>query len=329
MVGPKKYHFVYQTTNIINGKSYIGVHSTSNLNDGYLGCGFYRGYNVSKHKGKRGLKGAIAKYGVDNFYMSPIEFFNTPEEAYKEEKRLVNKYWVMSDSNYNLATGGVYSGKSPMTKEQRKMLIELHSKSFVVVNILTSDTYYVKNLLEWARLYFPEELYIPNTNKHNNKNKGTCNLYSVASGKTRLVNNKWWACHISDWKGKPIIKPRKKPKVRKGYVKDVSSLKYTNITLINPKGKKVIVSNLYQFANSQGLDYSSLVKLINGKISHLRYWTINLLNHHKVVSYFLKEGKLVRITSIKRYCKEIGMCPKGLYKLKSGKILKYKDYERV
>ena len=34
-----KYHFVYITTNTINGKQYVGDHSTNNINDHYLGSG--------------------------------------------------------------------------------------------------------------------------------------------------------------------------------------------------------------------------------------------------------------------------------------------------
>jgi len=32
-------HYTYITTNLINGKQYVGDHSTDNLEDGYLGSG--------------------------------------------------------------------------------------------------------------------------------------------------------------------------------------------------------------------------------------------------------------------------------------------------
>ena len=36
-----QYHFVYQTTNTINNKIYIGIHSTNDINDGYQGSGLH------------------------------------------------------------------------------------------------------------------------------------------------------------------------------------------------------------------------------------------------------------------------------------------------
>ena len=92
------YHFTYQTTNLINGKYYIGVHSTDNLEDGYIGSGKF-------------LKKAIKKYGKSFFNFTILCFFDTAKEAYDEEEFLLHDIWKLNE-NYNARNGGLggYTG---------------------------------------------------------------------------------------------------------------------------------------------------------------------------------------------------------------------------
>lgn len=87
------YYTVYKIINLINGKVYIGVHITSNLNDEYMGSGKY-------------LKNAINKYGKDNFKKEILFQYNNIEDMFLKEKELVNEEWVNRKDTYNLKIGG-------------------------------------------------------------------------------------------------------------------------------------------------------------------------------------------------------------------------------
>lgn len=104
------YYFVYQTKNIINQKTYIGVHKTSNVNDGYIGCGIYStisGERLRRQVNKNSaLPKAIKKYGIGNFKREILSYFDTYEQALEEEAFLVNDKWIKSTDNYNVALGG-------------------------------------------------------------------------------------------------------------------------------------------------------------------------------------------------------------------------------
>jgi len=99
----KKYHYIYKTTNLLSGKYYIGMHSTSNLEDGYTGSG------------KR-LRYSINKYGRENHAVEILEFVNSREELKKREEEIVNLNEIAKIDCMNLKVGGIGGG---FTQEQQ------------------------------------------------------------------------------------------------------------------------------------------------------------------------------------------------------------------
>jgi group I intron endonuclease len=103
----KKHNLVYKTTNLINQKIYIGVHSTNDIEDGYIGSG-------------KTFKHAIKKYGKENFTRELLFDFPTPEEAYAKEKELVDLIFINRKDNYNFKEGGEQGKISEATRLKLK-----------------------------------------------------------------------------------------------------------------------------------------------------------------------------------------------------------------
>lgn len=87
------FYTVYKTTNLINGKFYIGTHKTSDPNDSYLGSG-----NL--------LCRAIEKYGRDNFRKDVMFIFDNPADMFAKEAELVTRDFLAENNTYNLKLGG-------------------------------------------------------------------------------------------------------------------------------------------------------------------------------------------------------------------------------
>lgn len=90
---PHKYHYLYKTTCLVTQRFYYGVHSTSNLNDGYLGSG------------KR-LRLSINRHGEENHVREIIENFLDRESLLKAEQALVNSDLLKDPMCMNLQLGG-------------------------------------------------------------------------------------------------------------------------------------------------------------------------------------------------------------------------------
>lgn len=89
----KKYHYIYKTTNLVNKKYYIGMHSTNNLNDEYMGSGTL-------------LKRSLNKYGKENHSIEILEYVNSREELVEKEKEIVSLQEIAKKECMNLSVGG-------------------------------------------------------------------------------------------------------------------------------------------------------------------------------------------------------------------------------
>jgi len=125
------YHIVYMTTNLINGKRYIGDHSTNNLNDNYLGSGL-------------AINNAIKKYGSKNFCKQVLEEFNTKQEAFNAQERYIKEFDTLEPNGYNISPKGghqISNGISDETKKKisrtlsGRSLSEEHIKNMIISRI--------------------------------------------------------------------------------------------------------------------------------------------------------------------------------------------------
>lgn len=89
----KKYHYIYKIICLKNERYYIGMHSTNNLEDGYMGGG------------KR-IKNSVKKHGKDAHRKDILEFFESREDLKKREIQLVNEELINDPMCMNLQLGG-------------------------------------------------------------------------------------------------------------------------------------------------------------------------------------------------------------------------------
>jgi hypothetical protein len=107
----KQYYIIYETKNLKNGKIYIGMHETDDLEDGYLGSGTR-------------LKRAIRYYGKEFFEKRILHIFDSREDMINKEIELVTEEFVNRKDTYNLMKGGRggFVSESAYRKGAQKML---------------------------------------------------------------------------------------------------------------------------------------------------------------------------------------------------------------
>ena len=101
------HHIGYQTHHLPTGRYYIGIHSTDDLDDGYLGSG-------------RAFLRAVKKHGRDQFRRHLVKEFATRAEACEWETAVVTAEVVADPRSFNCKTGGGNGGR-PGVEYKRKL----------------------------------------------------------------------------------------------------------------------------------------------------------------------------------------------------------------
>jgi hypothetical protein len=104
-------YIIYKTTNLVNGKFYIGRHKTKNIEDGYLGSG-------------KVFRSALKKYGEENFSREILHRCKSENEMH-----LAEKIFVVLDPevSYNVARGGPRGGFDHINRNSSSFKGRKHS----------------------------------------------------------------------------------------------------------------------------------------------------------------------------------------------------------
>lgn len=117
-----KFRIIYMTQNEINGKVYVGQHTSSELKDNYLGSGKY-------------LLRAIKKYGKENFKLGHLDYASNKNELDAKEILWIKFFRDQGRLNlYNIAEGGGGVGKEGLRRSAETRRIKMASGEIVPWN---------------------------------------------------------------------------------------------------------------------------------------------------------------------------------------------------
>jgi group I intron endonuclease len=106
----QQFHYVYITTNIINGHQYVGDRSSicEPKEDKYLGSGILFGQKVNE-------------YGKENFKKEILELFPTRKEAFDAQEKYIRLYKThISQGGYNISWKGGHNVKDCWSEESKE-----------------------------------------------------------------------------------------------------------------------------------------------------------------------------------------------------------------
>lgn len=281
------FYILYKTINVINQKEYIGIHKTTNLNDGYIGNGICSHKNA-EYKPNTPFRRAVVKYGYNNFKREILKFCKSYDELLKEEEKIVSYEYINRKNTYNAQTGGInplnidagvefditdnygnrYQGKN-ISEFCRAMGVEFSGINSLVNGVLkTSQGFqntsnFIKKCFIIVNLETEEVYKTDNLNRWCRENqpelcrqKGTNLLNDIIRGRAKSALKKWWVCKEEDWKGMKFL-----------YLNDP---RYKIYKLVDEDGNIHYIEKVTHFCSLYNILPSSFYHLVNKKIKKCR-----------------------------------------------------------
>jgi hypothetical protein len=266
-------YIIYKITNLINGKIYIGKHTTNDIHDSYMGS-------------SKILNLAFKKYGIENFKKEILYIFDSEEEMNKMERFLINEEFVKRKDAYNLNLGGAgswyFAGKRGLKIRDEKLQDPIYRKIYSDNCSLAGSKYYKDNGFGTFK-----------NRKHSKKTK--LKMSKRKKGKyTKEENSQFgtiWIYHPLDMVNKKIKKDDLLQYLERGWTKG----RKTNLIWICNKElnqSKMIKKNELNTYLSIGWKRGNLVALFRSKEQWI-YHPIEMINKKiktKELENYLKLG---------------------------------------
>ena len=158
-----KYYTIYQITNLLNDKQYIGCHRTNSFKSKKT-----QDYN-QKYSSNKELDTDLKKYGKENFLREWLFIFDNEKDMLNKEYELVNGEWYKSEMTYNKTRGG---GNPPKGSRKGKECSKKHKQKLSKVHIGNGNPMYgVKRTKKWCENHSQKMKYENNPSSKLTKNE--------------------------------------------------------------------------------------------------------------------------------------------------------------
>lgn len=328
----KTYTYIYQTTNNINKKIYVGYHTTDTLGDGYIGCGV-RSQSYAEAAKKYGLKSAfiyaVCKYGYTSFTREILEFFPTTDAAKKREEEIVNEEFVKRGDTYNIKTGGYGGSKRHWLYEHYDDVVAKFANGCTLKSIASEYAVGITIVRKVVR-----------------SKSGTIHrkITPIREKKYSTIKNEL----IERYRGGESLDSLRKRygmdfKTVKKFTKGVDRLPRI-IVAISPDKEIIEFSSFKIFKDQYGLFHSGIKQCLQGEIRHYKNWLFfykekwngetqipdktKKVTKHNGVKVLSPNNEILEIErSLKEFVRKHGLCYELFSKMVNGKCNSYKGWK--